>query len=106
MSVDDNNPRQRQRQPKPDQSHQLFITDGEIAKRVGLSFAEWVMIAGALEKSGLPLPDPLFKNRRYWPAVRLYLDRRAGIRQDNSPLVRDGEENWNGRYGRKSRTGT
>jgi hypothetical protein len=104
MSVDDNVPRPRQ--PKPDQSDQLFITDGVIAKRVGLSFAEWVPTSKVLEKSGLPLPDPLFKNRRCWPAVRLYLDRRAGIRQDNSPLVRDGEENWNGRYGRKSRTGT
>jgi hypothetical protein len=84
----------------------LFLTDGEIAARLGLSAAEWAPIASTLAKSGLPAPDPVFSGRRYWPAVRAYLDRRAGLSQ-GSPSGVDGEENWSGaRERRSTRAGT
>lgn len=58
-----------------------------------------------MEKSGLPRPDPLFGQRRYWPAVRAFLDRRAGMAQSLAPLTRDGEEKWDDDRGRKSQLG-
>jgi hypothetical protein len=81
----------------------LFLTEGEIAIRVGLSAPEWQAAAHVLQKSGLPCPDPLFGQRRYWPAVRAFLDRRAGMAQSLAPLTRDGKENWDDNRGRKSR---
>ncbi len=86
------------------QRDSLFLTEGEIAERLGLTSAEWIAAAAALEKSGLPRPDPMFSRRRYWPAVRAYLDRRAGLRQDAPPSVADGEENWGDDHGRKPRS--
>jgi hypothetical protein len=84
----------------------LFLPEGEIAARVGLSSLQWQAVAAALEKGGLPTRDPLFDNCRYWPAVRAFLDRRAGLVHNPSPLSRDGEENWDDDRGRKSRART
>lgn len=84
-------------------SDTLFMTDGEIADRIGMSALEWQQTAKVLERAGLPSPDPLFHNRRYWPAVRAYLDRRAGLVHDAPPPIRDGEEKWDGDRGRRSR---
>ena len=80
----------------------LFLTESEIAERVGMSSAEWIAAAVALEKSGLPRPDPVFHRRRYWPAVKAFLDRRAGLGQDAPSLAIDGGERWDD-HGRKSR---
>lgn len=81
----------------------LFLTEGEIAERVGLTCAQWVAAAATLSKSGLPAPDPVFSGRRYWPAVKAFLDRRAGLRQDAPSSTFDGEENWNEDRGRTAR---
>lgn len=83
----------------------LFLTDAEIAGRLGLTADDWRAASAALSKSGLPAPDPVFLNRRYWPAVRAYLDRRAGLTHNAAPLAVDGEENWNVRAdGRNARS--
>lgn len=76
----------------------LFVTDAECAARIGVSTEDFKAIAATLEKSGFPFRDPLFKNRRYWPAVRAHLDRRAGleskfVRRHPMP-VKDGIEKW------------
>ena len=81
----------------------LFLTEGEIADRLGMATLKWQATASALEKGGLPTPNPLFENRRYWPAVRAFLDRRAGLIHNASTLNRDGEEHWDDDRGRKSR---
>jgi hypothetical protein len=81
----------------------LFLTECEIALKVGIAALDWQAAAHVLEKSGLPRPDPLFGQRRYWPAVRAFLDRRAGMAQSLAPLTRDGEEKWDDDRGRKSR---
>ena len=70
----------------------LFLTDGEIAARVGLSALNWQAVAMCSRKPACRRPDPLFDQRRYWPAVRAFLDRRAGMAQSLAPLTRDGEE--------------
>ncbi len=51
----------------------LFLTDGEIAKRLGLDKDQFETALPALLKEGFPRPDALFAGRRYWPHVRLSL---------------------------------
>ncbi|KTQ85103.1 hypothetical protein NS365_04710 [Aureimonas ureilytica] len=75
----------------------LFLDDKEIAARLGVRAAMFPSIAQVLEKDGFPRRDPLFEDKRYWPACRSYLDRRQGVRQDDDgalPLNPDGKENW------------
>ncbi|WP_062206725.1 hypothetical protein [Aureimonas sp. AU12] len=76
----------------------LFLSDKEIATRLGVKGDLFPAIAQTLEKDGFPRRDPLFEGKRYWPACRTYLDRRHGVRQDDrgamAPLNPDGEENW------------
>ena len=72
----------------------LYKSEAEIAKLVGLPVVLWKDTATVLERDGLPQKDPVFDNRRYWPAVQAWLDHRAGLRQDAPPLAPDGEENF------------
>jgi hypothetical protein len=81
----------------------LYMTDAEIAAELGIETESWKSTAAVLEKDGLPKFDPLFGRRRYWPAVRAYLDRRNGLGNSSSIGTIDGEENWNGRYGNDRR---
>lgn len=75
----------------------LFLTEGEIAKRIGIDLPLFKTALHALTQAGFPPPDPLFANRRYWPACEAFLDRRYGLApssmQANPGL--DGEEKWN-----------
>jgi hypothetical protein len=72
----------------------LYVTEKECARRIGISVDKWHDIVLVLERQGLPLPDPLFCRRRYWPAVRAFLDHRYGIGPASGFLAPDGEENW------------
>lgn len=69
----------------------LYLDDKEIAKQLGVSVAEWAVIASRLARVGLPAPDLLFGNRRYWPAVKAFLDRRYGL-EAPLPLKPNGKE--------------
>ncbi len=51
-------------------SEKLFMTDAELAKSIGLPTDEFKATAIVLQRSGFPVPDPVFNNRRYWPAVK------------------------------------
>lgn len=75
----------------------LFLTEAQIAERMGLKTDQLKAALPALSKSGFPEPDPLFENRRYWPACQAFLDRRYGLAASStSPLPGlDGEERWN-----------
>jgi hypothetical protein len=55
----------------------LYLSDKEIAARVGVTAHEWTATATVLERYGLPRRDPLFDNRRCWPAVEAFLIDRA-----------------------------
>jgi hypothetical protein len=57
-----------------------------------LSRAAFARALTALEPYGFPKADPIFK-ARYFPAVRAWLDKQAGLAK-TAPQVRDGEENW------------
>lgn len=83
------------RRSKTDQPMPLYPTEDQIAAAVlpEKNMKSWSGIAAALEKDGFPMVDPLFGGR-YWPAVKAFLDRRAGLRKDVVPQVPDGEEDW------------
>lgn len=74
----------------------LFVTDGQLADRMGLSLDQIKAKLPVLAKSGFPSPDPMFENRRYWPACKAFLDRRYGLSSSSgqgAPAL-DGEEKW------------
>jgi len=53
----------------------LYVTDAEIAARLGVECRFWQEIVRQLEMKGLPTANPLFGGRRYWPAVQTFFDR-------------------------------
>lgn len=77
-------------------SDTLFVTEAQCAERLGLSLEQFKTASLAAAKSGFPMPDPLFANRRYWPAVRAWCDRRYGMAGGNvhSPYAPDEQEPW------------
>lgn len=76
-------------------AEKLFMTDAEAAKALGIPTDEFKATVIVLEREGFPLPDPIFKNRRYWPAVKAFLDRRYGLGGEKNILSKpDGKENW------------
>lgn len=77
------------RSPPP----KLYLYETEVAQRVGVSEKEWRRLAPILERDGLPRKDPLI-GRRYWPAVRAWMDRRHSVHATMAPSAQDGEEKW------------
>jgi len=73
----------------------LFVSDTALAPLLGVGESKARAAIRALEREGFPPRDPIFGGR-YWPAVRDYLDRRAGLRVQSAPLplAPDGAENW------------
>lgn len=91
----------------------LFVTEAQCAERLGLTTEQFKLVLPAATKSGFPMKDPLFADRRYWPAVRAWLDRRYSIggsdvcgpyppdepepwrkKSIRTPPGVDGQENW------------
>ena len=56
----------------------VFISDAEMYRRLGVSPRIGRMAVLALERTGFPPKLPLWGNRRYWPAIRAFLDRHYG----------------------------
>lgn len=73
----------------------LFPTEDEIARELfgshRLQF--YHVVVKSLERQGFPPIDPLF-GRRYWPAVRQWLDSRYGLNSHSGLCAVDGTENW------------
>lgn len=72
----------------------VYLTDDQIARRLGLQQKEWVATARLLEPQGLPAADPLFGAKRYWPAVVAFLDRRNGLAARSPELSPETLERW------------
>jgi hypothetical protein len=61
-------------------SSALFVSDTEMLRRIGVSKKIGRIAIRELEKRlAFPPKDPLFGNKRYWPAVRAFLDARGGV---------------------------
>jgi hypothetical protein len=71
----------------------LYLYEKEVAARVGVSEREWRRLVPILEREGLPRKDALI-GRRYWPAVRAWLDRRHSLNATIASSAQDEEENW------------
>jgi len=54
----------------------LFVSDVELYRRLGVGPRTGRIAVRSLQHSGFPPKDPLFGNKRYWPAVRAFLDDR------------------------------
>ena len=87
---------------KPDP---LYLDEADLAQRIGLPIEDWRAVATVLERAGMPLKDTLF-GRRYWPAVKAYFDRRAGLTNAAICSQPDGLENFDvrPRGGKRSNT--
>lgn len=63
----------------------LYITDAELIRRMGVPekiARQAIRRMDADRGSGFPRKQELFGDRRYWPAVKAYLDRLNGIKMD------------------------
>jgi hypothetical protein len=85
----------------------LFATDEQIARAVlGIGHeAIWKKYMAVYEREGFPKPDAIL-NRRYTPAVKAWLDARAGLGEGPKPAMVDGKENlaaWNDRRPHRKR---
>jgi hypothetical protein len=70
----------------------LYLSDAELIRRLGVPEKHMRKILPGLEsKYGFPRKQPLFGDRRYWPAVKAWLDKRNGITM--SPEVARRENN-------------
>lgn len=66
----------------------LFLTDAEMIRRLGVPEKLLRPLLPALEsKYGFPRKSPFFGDRRYWPAVKAWLDKHHGL-PDPSKLTR------------------
>jgi hypothetical protein len=64
----------------------LYLTDAELIRRLGVPEKVMRPMLPGLEKNyGFPKKSPLFGDRRYWPAVKTWLDRHNGLTVD--PLI-------------------
>jgi hypothetical protein len=58
----------------------LYLTDAELIRRIGVPNGIMRRILPVLEtKHKFPPKQALFGGRRYWPAVKAWLDRHNGL---------------------------
>lgn len=64
----------------------LWVTDAEIIRRLGVSEKVGYTAIHMLEKSGLGFPEKskVWGKKRYWPAVRDFLDQQYGLKSGGS----------------------
>lgn len=70
--------------PKPEtierEKDKLYLTDAELIRRLGVPAADAKHTIAHIEaKLGFPRKQKLWGNRRYWPAVKAWLDRHNGL---------------------------
>jgi len=81
--------------------NKLYVTDDYIFERLGVCEKYGRIAIKLLEKKGqFPKKDPLFSNKRYWPAVLVALDKRNGVGNPDHHIIDcandngEGDENW------------
>jgi hypothetical protein len=58
----------------------LYLSDAELIRRLGVPAGVLRPLLPSLEsKLGFPQKQPLFGGRRYWPAVKHWLDKHNGL---------------------------
>lgn len=72
----------------------LYVTDAELIRRIGVPEKIARAALHVLDRdrtSGFPQKKKLWGNRRYWPAVKAYLDRTNGLKLE-APIRRTSHE--------------
>ena len=67
----------------------LYLTDAELIRRLGVP--ERIMrpmLLGLEQKYNFPRKNPLFGDRRYWPAVKHWLDKHQGLPVEQAKGIR------------------
>lgn len=73
----------------------LFVTDAELIRQLGVGEKTGRKALLNFEKQGLiPRRDEAFGNKRYWPAVKAFLDRRSGLKVDEPVKTPVFQENF------------
>jgi hypothetical protein len=68
----------------------LYLTDAELIRRLGVPDKVMrSMLPGLESKFSFPKKQPLFGDRRYWPAVKAWLDKHNGLMVDTPPTRRE-----------------
>lgn len=70
----------------------LWVTDAEMIRRMGASekvARDAIRMLDHDPRSGFPRKNKLWGNKRYWPAVKAYLDKANGLNVDASPTRRE-----------------
>ncbi len=69
----------------------LWVTDAELIRRLGCPEKPAREALRMLDSkaSGFPKKQKLWGDRRYWPAVKAYLDRTNGLTLEPSPPRRE-----------------
>ena len=71
----------------------LYLLDAELIRRLGVPEKTMRSMLPGLEKNyGFPKKSPLFGGRRYWPAVKAWLDKHNGLTMDPSNTTRRGSQ--------------
>lgn len=68
-----------------DSRETLWVNDAELIRRMGVPeklARQTLRILDRDRGSGFPQKQAIWGNRRYWPAVKAYLDRQHGLRMD------------------------
>lgn len=73
------------RQTLEREKDKLYLTDAELVRRLGVPEKTLRPMLPGLEKDyGFPKKSALFGDRRYWPAVKAWLDVHHGLNVDAS----------------------
>lgn len=81
-------------QPQPAtlerEKDKLYLTDAELIRKLGVPEKDARIAIRELEtKAGFPRKQALFGRRRYWPAVKAYLDRLERVTIEAPPVRRE-----------------
>lgn len=77
---------------KVDPHDTLYITDAELIRRMGVPekiARSRIRLLDDKKEPGWPQKSKLWGDRRYWPAVKAYLDRQNGLKIEVSQPMRD-----------------
>lgn len=87
-------PPRKSPEPLPLYPSEERIVEELYGDAAGVMMKSWRETALILERNKLPKKDPLFGNRRYWPAVERWLKAYNGISSDLGAQAPDGEEHF------------
>lgn len=77
----------------------LFVTDAELIDRLGVPSdvaRDAIRMLDRNPRSGWPQKQTIWGNRRYWPAVKAFLDRTSGILRNDAARVATENPHRNG----------